>query len=174
VPVPVSARHAGPDPSAVQCARETRPRRSCSRIISAKGPIQALAVHRIPRIPTYNKYSPGPTLQKLLLVDPLLTAKLFRGISRTAFDVIHAHHYEGLLVGKTARAGRAIPLIYDAHTLLGSELPFFKLGLTKKFGARLGLRLDRSLPQLADHVVAVTQAIKDKLVAYVWRKIGSR
>jgi glycosyltransferase involved in cell wall biosynthesis len=123
-------------------------------------------VHRIPRVATYSKRSPGPTLQKLVVVDALLAAKLFRGLSRTRFDVIHAHHYEGLLVGKTARAGRSIPLIYDAHTLLGSELPFFKTGLSKNLGARVGVRLDRWLPPLADHVVAVTETIKNKLTAH--------
>ena len=123
-------------------------------------------VHRIPRVATYTKRSPGPTLQKLVVVDPLLAAKLFRGLSRAHFDVIHAHHYEGLLVGKIGRAGRSIPLIYDAHTLLGSELPFFETGLSKNLGARLGARLDRWLPRLADHIVAVTETIKNKLTAH--------
>jgi glycosyltransferase involved in cell wall biosynthesis len=98
-------------------------------------------------------------------VDPLLTATLFRGLSRERYDVIHAHHYEGLLVAKAARAFRSIPLIYDAHTLLSSELPFFDTGLSKSLGARLGLRLDRWLPPLADHIVAVTDTIKRKLTA---------
>jgi glycosyltransferase involved in cell wall biosynthesis len=123
-------------------------------------------LHRIPRVATYTKSSPGPTLQKLLVVDPLLTAKLFRGLSRVHFDVIHAHHYEGLLVGKAGRAGRSIPLIYDAHTLLGSELPFFETGLSRNFGARIGVRLDRWLPQYADHIVAVTETIKTKLIGH--------
>ena len=79
-------------------------------------------VHRIPRVATYNKRSPGPTLQKLVVVDPLLVAKLFRGLSNTRFDVIHAHHYEGLLVAKAARAGRSIPLIYE-DKLIADGLP---------------------------------------------------
>ena len=123
-------------------------------------------IHRSLRLPTYKKYSPGPSPQKLLLMNPLLVAKLFRGLAGARFDVIHAHHYEGLLVAKTARAGRAIPLIYDAHTLLGSELPFFAAGFTKGLGARVGVRLDRSLPRMADHIVAVTDTIKNKLEAY--------
>jgi len=121
---------------------------------------------RIPRVPTYNKYSPGPSLQKLLIVDPLLAAKLFVALARGSVDIVHAHHYEGLIAAWLARVGRRIPLVYDAHTLLGSELPFFKLGAPKKAVARVGARLDRWLPQLADHVVSVTQTIKDKLIAY--------
>lgn len=125
-----------------------------------------LTLHRIPRVATYTKTSPGPTLQKLLVLDPLLVVKLFRGLSRAHFDVIHAHHYEGLLVGKAVRAGRSIPLIYDAHTLLGSELPFYGTAASKNLGARVGDRLDAWLPRLADHVVAVTETIKKKLIAY--------
>jgi glycosyltransferase involved in cell wall biosynthesis len=123
-------------------------------------------IHRSLRVPTYSKYSPGPSLQKLLVVNPLLVAKLVSGLASERFDVIHAHHYEGLLIAKAARAGRPIPLIYDAHTLLGSELPFFAKGSAKKLGARLGVRLDRSLPRMADHIVTVTETIKSKLLAY--------
>lgn len=124
-----------------------------------------VTVHRIPRIVTYNKTSPGPSVQKLLLVDPLLVLKLFKSLGRGAFDVVHAHHYEGLLVAKLARAGRRIPLIYDAHTLLGSELPYYRLPLPRSAVTGVGERLDRWLPGMSDHVVSVTQTIKDKLVA---------
>ena len=125
-----------------------------------------IVICRTPSVPTYNKYSPGPSLQKLMIVDPLLAAKLLIGLKNNPVDVIHAHHYEGLIVAKLARLGRRVPLIYDAHTLLGSELPFFRFGLPKNVIAKLGNRLDRWLPSLSDHVVPVTQKIKDKLVGY--------
>ncbi len=125
-----------------------------------------IMICRTPSVPTYNKYSPGPSLQKLMIVDPLLTAKLLIGLKKNPVDVIHAHHYEGLIVAKLARLGRRVPLIYDAHTLLGSELPFFRFGVPKNVVAKLGNRLDRWLPSLSDHVVPVTQKIKDKLVGY--------
>ena len=125
-----------------------------------------IVICRTPSVPTYNKYSPGPSLQKLMIVDPLLAAKLLIGLKNNPVDVIHAHHYEGLIVAKLARLGRRVPLIYDAHTLLGSELPFFRFGVPKNVVAKLGNRLDRWLPSLSDHVVPVTQKIKDKLVGY--------
>jgi glycosyltransferase involved in cell wall biosynthesis len=122
-------------------------------------------VIRCARVPTYRKMSPGPSIQKLLIVDPLLTAKLSAGIRRKSYDIIHAHHYEGLLAARLGRGRRGIPLVYDAHTLLGSELPYYKLGLPQQLISRLGNRVDRWLPGLSDHVVSVTQTIKDKLVA---------
>jgi len=116
-------------------------------------------------LPTYRKLSPGPSIQKLLLVDPLLTAKLFSGLRKTRYDVVHAHHYEGLLTASVATRGRRLPVVYDAHTLLGSELPYYRTGLPQGFIAKVGRRLDRWLPRLADHVVSVTQTIRDKLLA---------
>lgn len=119
-------------------------------------------VHRIPNVRSYSRVAPGPSWQKLLLLDPLLFLELRRLLRRFSFDVIHAHHYEGLLVAK-AQLSRT-PVVYDAHTLLSSELPFYG----RDFGARmkrsLGWVLDRYLPGRASHVVAVTDRIQDRLV----------
>ena len=86
------------------------------------------AVHRIPRIITYRKLTPGPTLQKLFLVDALLTYRLRRVLQDQGFDVIHAHHFEGLLAALFAQIRPRIPVIFDCHTLLTTELPFYSFG----------------------------------------------
>ncbi|MGH7541955.1 MAG: glycosyltransferase family 4 protein, partial [Gemmatimonadota bacterium] len=130
------------------------------------GPLPSeLAVHRIPRIPTYRKRTPGPSLQKLLLLDPLLAAALGRVLRQGRFDVIHAHHYEGLIAARIGAAGAGVPIVYDAHTLLASELPSYRVGLRHDWKKGIGARLDRWLPRQADHVIAVTEAIRTKLVA---------
>ena len=133
--------------------------------LGKSSPDDLFEIERSANVPTYRKLSPGPSIQKLLVVDPLLTAKLAGNLRRESFDIIHAHHYEGLLTAKAANIGRGIPLVYDAHTLLGSELPYYRMGAPRRAIAGLGNRLDRWLPGLADHVVTVTQTIKDKLVA---------
>jgi glycosyltransferase involved in cell wall biosynthesis len=125
-------------------------------------------IHRIPRVPTYNRLVPGPTYQKLLLVDPLLTAKLFSLLRSKHFDVIHAHHYEGLLASLPASRWFNVPVVFDVHTLLSSELPYYPLGLPRSWLYRIGECLDRLIPPRADHIVAVTHAIRDKLM----RQIG--
>ena len=56
------------------------------------------AVHRIRPVGHYHRLAPGPTYQKLLVVDTLLVARLLAFVRRHRVDVIHAHHYEGLLV----------------------------------------------------------------------------
>jgi glycosyltransferase involved in cell wall biosynthesis len=116
--------------------------------------VAGVTVHRAPRLPGYLTTSPGPTLPKLLALDPMLVGTLFRLLRTQPIDIIHAHHYEGLLVARAAKAFTRIPMVYDAHTLLGSELGFFRLGLPRRLAVALGEHLDRRLPRLADHVIS--------------------
>ena len=48
--------------------------------------------------------------------------------------------------------------------MLASELAFFRLGLPRRFIVGLGHHLDRRLPRLADHVISVTERIRNDLV----------
>jgi glycosyltransferase involved in cell wall biosynthesis len=121
-------------------------------------------IHRIRGIRTYRKYSPGPTYQKLLGVDFLLFLKLAGILKKYKFDLIHAHHYEGLFVALPLSRLTKLPLIYDAHTLLESELPFYKLGLTRDIKKRIGRRLDLGVPKQANHIISVTDDIKRKMI----------
>ena len=124
-------------------------------------------VHRIPALPTYRKYSPGPTYQKLFVLDTLLAGRIFSLARGGRFDVIHAHHYEGLLASLPAARLLRIPLVFDVHTLLSTELPLYSMGLPPAWLRGLGGALDRSLPPLADHIVAVTNSIREKLIAQI-------
>ena len=121
-------------------------------------------IHRIPAVKTYRRYSPGPTYQKLLVLDPLLAFELFRVLKTQPFDLIHAHHYEGLLVSRGVRRWSKLPIVYDAHTLLESELPYYPLGLPKRIKHGIGRRIDHWLPRDADHIISVTDSIRTKLI----------
>jgi glycosyltransferase involved in cell wall biosynthesis len=121
-------------------------------------------IHRIPDVGTYRKLSPGPSYQKLLVLDLLLLFKLRSVLRSCEIDVVHAHHYEGLLVSLLAQRRVKYPVIFDCHTLLASELPFYPLGLFKGAKKWIGGSLDSILPGRASHVVAVTEEIKAQLV----------
>lgn len=122
-------------------------------------------VHRTPRLPTYRKTAPGPSLQKLALLDPLLALELRRVLRRERIDVIHAHHYEGLLVSAWAQMGATrLPVVYDAHTTLESELPSYGPPLAGALKRRVGRGIDRWLPGRARHIVAVTEQVRERLV----------
>ena len=119
---------------------------------------------RIPRIRTYNRYAAGPSYQKLLVIDPVLAVTLRRLLNRYRFDLIHAHHFEGLAVALVARNSQQHPIIYDAHTTLENELPYYHLGFSQSLKRTLGRWLDHSLPRRADHVITVTDRISHRLM----------
>jgi glycosyltransferase involved in cell wall biosynthesis len=121
-------------------------------------------IHRIPEIRSYSKYSPGPTIQKLLLLDFLLGAKLLNFLKANQIDIVHAHHYEGLLVSSAVCAWTKHPWVYDAHTLLESELPSYRLGLPSWLKKSIGRSIDRRSPPLAFHVITVTADIREQLI----------
>lgn len=121
-------------------------------------------LHRILNVPTYRKVAPGPTYQKLLVLDPLLALRARGLLRRIPFDVIHAHHYEGMLAALAANGRRGLPIVFDVHTLLEAELPYYDLGLLPRIKRRIGRMLDKRLPPHADHVIAVTDTIKSKLL----------
>src|SRR5688500_16102663 len=97
-------------------------------------------VHRIRDVPAYRRAEPGPTARKLFHLDPLLAGLLRRLHERLRFDLVHAHHYEGLLVA--SHAVRGTPIVYDAHTLLSGELPSYRLGLPRPLVRALAPYLD--------------------------------
>ena len=118
-------------------------------------------VHRIRDVPAYRRTAPGPTVRKLFQLDPMLAGLLRRLHHELRFDLVHAHHYEGLLVA--SHALRGIPIVYDAHTLLASELPTYPLGVPRGWIQSLAPWLDRHLPRRADRVIAVSEAIRRAL-----------
>jgi glycosyltransferase involved in cell wall biosynthesis len=128
------------------------------------GPVMdGVTLHRIRDVPTYRRYDPGPTWQKLLVLDPLLALRTAGLLRSHPIDVIHAHHAEGLLVAVLARGRRKTPIVYDVHTILESELPFYTLGVGRRLLARVGRVLDQLLPRCATWVLAAHQDIHRRL-----------
>ncbi|HVR70290.1 MAG TPA: glycosyltransferase family 4 protein [Vicinamibacteria bacterium] len=123
-------------------------------------PTRGIEVRRIRRFP-YRHLGPGPTLFKLGVLDPFLLAKLVGLLRRQRFDVIHAHQFEGALIAQVARRLTGVPVIYDAHTTLASELPAYRFPSPR----RLSEFLDRQVPRAADHVIAVSDSLRDFLRA---------
>jgi 1,2-diacylglycerol 3-alpha-glucosyltransferase len=106
----------------------------------------------------------GPSLEKLLL-DLLLTFELCRVIRRERIQIIHAHNYEGVLVGIIAKLFSGTKLIYNASNLMADELPsygFIRPAFAAKALARL---LDWIVPKFPDHFIAVSKQLSDALGA---------
>lgn len=120
-------------------------------------------VHRIFNKRVYWRMPAGPNLRKLALYDPALAIKVWRVLGGSRFDVIHAHHLEGLLVALPSRLRHGVPIVYDAHTMLSSELPSYGPGFSKRVVSTVGRWFDGVLPNAADHVASVTTDIRDRL-----------
>ena len=56
--------------------------------------------------------------------------------------------------------------MYDAHTLLTSELPTYPLGVPRGWIRAVAPWLDGHLPRRADRVIAVSEAIRDALTTF--------
>lgn len=121
-------------------------------------------VQRIRNIGVYRDTAPGPSWRKLLLADPLLTAKVWSVARNFRPDVIHAHHFEGVLTALPAARGLGIPLVFDAHVLLEGELQYYKMGLPRPVIRLVSALLDGVLPRACSHVVAISPEIRDRLV----------
>ena len=120
-------------------------------------------IHRIRDVPAYTHTEPGPTWGKFTRLDPMLARLLRRLDRKLRFDVIHAHHYEGILAASRFRLGA--PIVYDAHTTLAGELPQYRLGAPESLLRWAGAILDRHLPRRANRVIAVSETIRDRLVS---------
>ncbi len=120
-----------------------------------------LRIERSEGVRGYHKTSPGPSWTKLFAMSPRLATRVQELLEQRCFDVIYAHHYEGLLVASIARrrSGVRVPIVFDSHTLLGSELGYYFPKFLRTPIAWLGAILDGRLIRLADAIICVTDEI---------------
>lgn len=115
-----------------------------------------LAIHRCAPVPGAKRIAAGFSPAKPIL-DLALLRTLRRVIREKRIEIVHAHNYEGLVVGLAARKR---PVIYHAHNVMADELPHYVPGTR-----RVGHWLDRVLPRRADHVIALHERQAEYLLA---------
>jgi glycosyltransferase involved in cell wall biosynthesis len=126
-------------------------------------PVGGAAIERVRYWRKSRRSYVGPSIEKLFL-DLLLVIKLCRLVRREKIDIIHAHNYEGALVGILAKLITRKPLLYNAVNLMSDELHTY--GFIKPvFLARMVARfLDWFVPLFPDFVITVTQELYDALL----------
>jgi glycosyltransferase involved in cell wall biosynthesis len=107
----------------------------------------------------------GPSPEKLLL-DLALLRLVCRVIRRERIDIIHAHNYEGGLVGVGARWITGRPLLYNAVNLMTDELAGYQFIRPKWLVNRIATFLDWLIPIFPDHITAVSEDLKKWLVGH--------
>lgn len=109
-------------------------------------------VVRTPAVPGYDNLRAGPDL-----VKPALDLALAWKLARLRADVVHAHNYEAPIAAALARLRTGTPLVYNAHNTMGEELhTYFEGRVSRGVARRVGRLLDRTVPRLAEHALAIS------------------
>lgn len=126
-------------------------------------PVTAARLHRVGRPRAARTTRVGPTLIKLWW-DFLLILETVRVIRRERCDVIHAHNYDGCLIGVIAKFVTGRPLIYNAQNLMSDELHTYHV--MPDFIAKLIARiLDWFVPIFPDHIITLTPELREWAIA---------
>jgi glycosyltransferase involved in cell wall biosynthesis len=107
----------------------------------------------------------GPSPEKFLL-DFKLLRLLCRVIRRERIDIIHAHNYEGALIGVMAKWITGRPLLYNAVNLMSDELAGYRFIRPQWLAHAVAHALDWFVPIFPDHITAVSPELKQWFVEH--------
>lgn len=126
------------------------------------------ALLRTPRVPGYDNMRAGPDL-----IKPILDLALAARLLRQPADLVHAHNYEAPVAAALARLFTGVPIVYNAHNTMGEELhTYFRGRLARGLARRLGRALDRTVPRLGDHALAISPGAVGTLQALGCRQVS--
>jgi len=124
---------------------------------------------RTPRIPGYAKLRAGPDL-----IKPALDLALAVRISQVPADVVHAHNYEASLAAVMSRRRTGVPVVYGAHNTMSEELhTYFQTAAARHIARRVGHLMDRTIPRMADHALALSPVGADTLAGLGCRSVSA-
>jgi glycosyltransferase involved in cell wall biosynthesis len=122
-------------------------------------------LHRVTRNRRNGAFSAGPSGEKLLL-DFLMLGELCKTVRREKIEIIHAHNYEGALIGLFGKLMTGKPMIYQAVCLMSDELASYRFIRPAFIAKWIGAILDWFVPIFPDHTIAVTQELYDYLAKH--------
>jgi 1,2-diacylglycerol 3-alpha-glucosyltransferase len=126
--------------------------------------VRRAKVHRTGAFRPERNAKVGPSAEKFLL-DFKLLQLLCRVGRRERIDIIHAHNYEGALVGLMAKWLTGRPLLYNAVNLMSDELAGYRFIRPAWLARELARGLDWFTPIFPDHITAVSPELKEWFVA---------
>ena len=127
--------------------------------------VRLAKVHRTGPFRLERNVKVGPSAEKFLL-DFALLRLLCRVIRREGIGIIHAHNYEGALVGVVAHWITGRPLLYNAVNLMSDELAGYRFIRPIWLVKHLAAFLDWLIPIFPDHIIAVSPELKQWLIAH--------
>jgi len=121
--------------------------------------VRRAKVHRTATFRPETNATVGPSSKKFVL-DFQLLGLLCRVIQRERIDIIHAHNYEGALVGIIAKWMTRRPLLYNAVNLMADELASYRFIRPAWLAQRLARALDWFTPIFPNHITAVSPELR--------------
>jgi glycosyltransferase involved in cell wall biosynthesis len=122
--------------------------------------VRRAKVHRAKPFHPETNPKVGPSREKFSL-DFQLLRLLCRVIRRENIDIIHAHNYEGALIGILAKWLTRRPLLYNAVNLLSDELAGYNFIHPAWLAHCIAYGLDRFTPIFPNHITAVSPELRD-------------
>jgi 1,2-diacylglycerol 3-alpha-glucosyltransferase len=127
-------------------------------------PVEGVDIHRVQApFMKSNEIKVGPAWEKFIY-DPLMVLKLVWLIRKHNIDVIHAHNYEGALIGWLGKILTRRPMLYNAVNSMADELPTYNFIKPRALAVFLGKMLDILVPRTGDYVTMVSDSLKDFLL----------
>jgi glycosyltransferase involved in cell wall biosynthesis len=120
-------------------------------------------VHRTGSFRPETNAKVGPSPEKFV-EDVALLRLLRRVIQREGIDIIHAHNYEGALIGVLAKWITRRPLLYNAVNLMSDELAGYRFIRPAWLASAIARALDWFIPIFPDHITAVSPELKQWFV----------
>jgi glycosyltransferase involved in cell wall biosynthesis len=127
--------------------------------------VRRAKVHRTAAFRPETNAKVGPSSEKFLL-DFHLLRLLCRVIRQERIDIIHAHNYEGALIGVMAKWLTRRPLLYNAVNLMTDELAGYRFIRPAWLAHGLARGLDWFTPIFPDHITAVSPELRDWFVKH--------
>ena len=109
-----------------------------------------------------HRHTVGPSAGKPLL-DLRMVGTLCRVIREENIEIIHAHNYEGALIGAAAKLLTGRPLVYHAVNWMGDELPTYRFIRPHALARLVARFLDWVTPLPADEIIAMTPELEKAL-----------
>jgi glycosyltransferase involved in cell wall biosynthesis len=127
-------------------------------------PITGVEIDRVAHVGSNRQITVGPSYQRLAF-DALLVFKLFQVVRRHKVGIIHAHNYEGALVGGFVGKLTGTPVIYNAINTMIGELASFNFIRPRTLAVGLARILDYVVPRMADIIIADTEDLRSFLLS---------
>ena len=122
-------------------------------------PVTGVGIDRVAHVGSNREISVGPNYQRLGF-DALMTFKLLKVVRKHKMEVIHAHNYEGALIGGFVGRLTGVPVIYNAINTMIGELASFNFIRPRALAIGLAKVLDYIVPRLADVIIADTEELR--------------